>query len=180
MDEVKVEQEYSFRRRWLALTFVSVLSGILAASSLLSALEGNRTMVLWFAIFGATFALSAFFWWKRSRTPRRRIAFTESGLLLPDGWWKGEEKFVAFSDITGLTFVRLVGVASGQVMVLKLCTLHDLFRIAAEDFAEGHFHGICDLLLDRVRRELADSVAPSFWLRVCSKSPKRPLWAYVL
>src|SRR5262249_54349017 len=159
-----VEHEYPYRRRWIALGCVAVLSGLLAAGSLLLALTSDRAMALWFGIFATTFALCAFFWRRRSRTPRRRSAFTTSGLFLPKGWWKTEGRFVTYSDITDLTFVRFVGVASGHVRTLELRTSQEFFRIEAGDFAEGHFHAICDLLLGRVSRSLALSVGPSFWL----------------
>jgi hypothetical protein len=180
MDEVMVEHEYPYRRRWIILTSVTVLSGVLAAGSLLQALAGDRLMGLWFGIFGAAFALCALLWWKRRRAPRRRIAFIGSGLLLPKGWWKTEEKFVAYSDITDLTFVRWVGVASGQVRTLELRTSQDLFRIEAEDFAEERFHGICDLLLGRVSPDLALSVGPSFWLNEAAHLDRHGEWARAL
>jgi hypothetical protein len=153
------------------------LFGALAAGSLLSAVTGDHALWFGFAIFGAAFAGCALVLRRRGRGPRPGVAFTATGMHFPEGWWKTGERQVAYGDVTDLVFVRLVGVASGEVRGLEVCSSRERFRLARDDFAEGHFLDVCDQLLGRVSPGLARAVGPAFWLNEANHLDRHGEWA---
>ncbi len=54
----------------------------------------------------------------------QRVAFVEEGLLLPAGFWSGDEIVVAYQDIRELTIARF-----GEERVLTICLAERRFRI---------------------------------------------------
>lgn len=127
MDDVNndIEQEYPYQPGWLTIIACGLLFGGCTAILALVARSNQRgisfrhiitlspseaTVFFWvLTALSAGFVLIAFMLVWHRFTFKQRLALTASGILVPNGRWSREERFIAFRDMLELESLSVNG-----------------------------------------------------------------------